>query len=293
MNLNQLKYFHKVCICGSLSEAAQHLYISQPSLSSAIKALESEFGIKLFSRNHSGMQLTPEGKVLFESCKELLSHAEQVENIMKDFGNQRNKLRLGIPPMIGSLIVPKIYRDFFKLYPDIKLEIIEAGRSELLYNLSENLLDMVFLLQNNQLSTNFSSCVINRMEIVCCASKENPMTKYKTVTPQILENVPLVLFENSFFQTEKIKKWFDSEKIKPNIIMQTKQLSTMLSMISKNVAVGFVFKEIAQTNKYFVPLPCKTPMYADMSLVWNKNSYNFNSMEKFKNYIKENNSIIV
>ncbi len=110
---------------------------------------------------------------------------------------------------------------------------------------------------------------------------------------QILENVPLVLFENSFFQTEKIKKWFDSEKIKPNIIMQSKQLSTMLSMISKNVAVGFVFKEITRTNKDFVPLPCKTPMYADMSLVWNKNSYNFNSMEKFKNYIKENNSIIV
>ena len=100
------------------------------------------------------------------------------------------------------------------------------------------------------------------------------------------------MFENSFFQTEKIKKWFAFEKIEPNIIMQTKQLSTMLTMISQNVAVGFAFKEIAQINKSLVAIPCLTPMTADICLVWNKNSYNFNSMEKFKNYIKEKNPFI-
>lgn len=292
MNLNQLKYFYKVCICGSLSEAAEHLYISQPSLSSAIKSLEKEFGIILFSRTHSGMQLTAEGKILFQYCKELLSRTEQLENILKDLGNQRNKLRLGIPPMIGSLILPKIYRDFCKLYPDIKLEIIEAGRSELLYELSENLLDIVFSLQNNTIDKNFSSKVIANTEIVCCASKEHPIVTQKAVTPEILKNVPLVLFENSFFQTEKIKKWFAFEKIDPNIIMQTKQLSTMLTMISQNVAVGFAFREIAQINKSLVAIPCLTPMTADVCLVWNKNSYNFNSMEKFKNYINEKNPFV-
>ena len=291
MNLNQLKYFYKVCICGSLSEAAEHLYISQPSLSSAIKSLESEFGIVLFSRTHSGMQLTPEGKILFESCKDLLSHTEQVENIMKDLGNKRNKLRLGIPPMIGSLITPKIYRDFCRLYPDIRLEITEDGRSELLYKLSENLLDIVFLLRNNALDKTFSSSVIGNMEIVCCASMEHPIARYKAVTPEILMDVPLVLFENSFFQTEKIKKWFASESVDPNIIMQTKQLSTMLSMISQNVAAGFTFREIAQTEKSFVAIPCETPISADVCIVWNKSSYNFNNMEKFKSYIRDKNPL--
>lgn len=289
MNLNHLKYFYKVCLCGSLTEAAEHLYISQPSVSSAIKSLENEFGISLFKRTHSGMQLTPEGKVLFEACKELLSHAAQVENIMKDLGDKRKKLRLGIPPMIGSLLLPKIYRDFCCLYPDINLEITEDGRSELLYMLSENLLDIVFSLQNNTIDKNFSSYIIGNMEIVCCASKEHPVSKLKCVTPKILKNTPLVLFENSFFQTEKIKKWFSLENIQPNIIMQTKQLSTMLSMISQNVAVGFTFREIAQTNKNFVALPCQNPMSADICIVTNKNSYNFKSMEKFKSYIKERN----
>ena len=71
--------------------------------------------------------------------------------------------------------------------------------------------------------------------------------------------------------------------------MQTKQLSTMLSMISHNVAVGFAFKEIAHNNNNFAILPCNSPMWADISLVWNKNSYNFNSMEKFKKHVIERN----
>ncbi len=64
MNLNQLKYFYAVCTYGSLSDVSEFLHISQPSLSSAIKALENEFGIVLFQRNHKGMKLTQAGNIL-------------------------------------------------------------------------------------------------------------------------------------------------------------------------------------------------------------------------------------
>ena len=64
MNINQLKYFDAVCTFQSVSLAAEYLHISQPSLSSAIKELENEFGILLFKRHHRGMVLTPEGETL-------------------------------------------------------------------------------------------------------------------------------------------------------------------------------------------------------------------------------------
>ncbi len=289
MNLNQLKYFYTVCLYGSLSDAAEYLYISQPSLSSAIKALENEFGVVLFNRHHKGMKLTSEGKVLFEMCKEIIPRTEQMENIMKDLGNERKKLRLGVPPMTASLILPHIYRDFYKLYPDITLEIVEDGRNGLLDKLSENYLDMVFLLDNNSLDTKFMSTKVAELEIVCCASKDNKIAKYKSVTPNLLKNTPLVLFENTFFQTGKIKKWFTAEKITPNIILQTKQLSTMLTMISSNTAAGFTFRELTKTNETFVAIPTELPMYADVNLVWKKDSYYFGTMEKFRKYINKKN----
>ncbi len=289
MNLNQLKYFYTICLYGSLSEASEYLYISQPSLSSAIKALENEFGVVLFNRHHKGMELTFEGKVLFEMCKEIIPRTQQMENIMKDLGNERKKLRLGVPPMIASLILPHIYRDFYKLYPDITLKIIEDGRSGLLDKLSENYLDMVFLLDNNSLDAKFASTKVAELEIVCCSSKDNAIANYKSVTPQLLKDTPLVLFENSFFQTEKIKKWFADQKINPNIILQTKQLSTMLTMISSNTAAGFTFRELTKTNETFVAIPTKLPMYANVNLVWKKESYYLGSMEKFKKYINKKN----
>lgn len=170
--------------------------------------------------------------------------------------------------------------------------MIEGGRSELLEKLSDNLLDIVILLQNSALEKSFSSIVISNMQLVCFASYDHPIAKESFVTPEILKNTPLVLFENSFFQTEKIKKWFSDENIEPNIIMQTKQLSTLLAMISQNAACGFAFEEIAKTNKNLVAIPCKVPLSADVSLVWNKDAYNFDSMEKFKTFIKENNPFL-
>lgn len=289
MNLNQLKYFYTVCICGSLSDASEYLYISQPSLSSSIKALEKEFGVSLFNRRHNGMKLTAEGKMLFEMCKDILSRTEQLQNIMKNLGNERNKLRLGVPPMTGSLILPYIYRDFCQLHPDVTLEIVEEGRNGLLDKLSENYLDMIFSLHNNSLDAKFASIKVAQLEIICCVSKDNPIAKYKSVTPYLLKSTPLVLFENGFFQTEKIKKWFASEKVTPNIILQTKQLSTMLSMISGNVAAGFTFKELTETNKSFIAIPTENPMYVDASLVWKKDSYCFGCMEKFKKYVNVKN----
>ena len=104
MNITQLKYFHAVAAYHTVSLAAQHLYISQPSLSNAIAALEKEFSVSLFYRRYNGMFLTPEGTKLYNSTKELLSRFDEVEEMMRAMGNDRKQLRLGIPPMIGSFI---------------------------------------------------------------------------------------------------------------------------------------------------------------------------------------------
>lgn len=289
MNLNQLKYFYAVCTYGSLSDAAEILHISQPSLSSAIKALESEFGVLLFQRNHKGMNLTHDGNILFERCTDILARTEQLENIMKELGKERTKLRLGVPPMIGSTILPRIYRDFNKLYPNISLEIFEDGRKNLLEKLSENHLDMIFSLHKNSLDEKFASKKVAELEIVCCTTKDDAVSKNKAITPQDIEKAPLVLFEDGFFQTAEIKKWFAIENITPNILLQTKQFSTMLTLISNNIALGFAFKNLVETNKNLVAIPLDPPIFVEASLIWKKDSYFFDSMKKFYQYIQNKN----
>lgn len=289
MNFIKLKYFNAVCQFQSISVAADFLHISQPSLSSAIKELESEFGVSLFSRHYRGVSLTPEGQVLYDFSKDILHRLEQVQDIMKDLGDGRKKLRLGVPPMIGSLILPHIYGDFLLHNRDVELEITEGGRQSLVQKLSENYLDMVFLSHGGPLDSTYTTLLVTQLEIVCCAAKNHPITKYETITPSLLQNTPLVLFKDSFFQTEKIKEWFRGEQIVPNIILQTEQLSAMQSMITNNLAVGFMFRQMVDANPDLVAIPTVEPLNVNISLIWKKDAYFFQSMNVFKKYINEKN----
>lgn len=289
MNISQLKYFCAVCEFSSISAASEYLHISQPSLSRVIKELENEFGVTLFSRHKNGVTPTNEGETLYNLSKDILNRTSYAEDIMKDLGDKRKALRLGIPPMIGSLILKNIYRDFAVNNPDINLVITEGGREELIQKLNEDYIDMVFLLQNKPLEKQFQTIKLASLEIDFCTASGSSVSKLKSVKATDIASTPVVLFKDNYFQTSEIKKWFSSEKVTPNILMQTEQLSTMINLISNNVASGFMFRNLAENNDKLVAIPLEKPMYADACLVWKKSSYSFDSMKKFKDYIKINN----
>lgn len=101
MKLQQLEYYVKVAECGNLTEAANQLFIAQPSLSNAIHKLEKEMGIVAFLRSNKGVVLTHEGEELLSFSRMLLEQAD----IMKDhFGagrarTQNFRSRVSIIPL--------------------------------------------------------------------------------------------------------------------------------------------------------------------------------------------------
>lgn len=286
MNLIQLKYFQTVSNFQSMTKAAEFLNITQPSLSLAIKELEREFGVTLFSRHRHGMVLTDEGRELLGLADGLLAHAEEVQRHMADLGDKRKVLRLGVPPMIGSLLLTGIYDEFARGNPDIQLEISEAGRQELMNMLSENRLDLVFLPHNTPFDNSFKTQKVAPFEIVCCVKKGTADLKLKTVEPKDLKGKPLVLFKDNFFQTNEIKKWFARAGVEPQILLQTDQLSTLQKIISGGVAVGFMFKELIAGNEEIQAISLSEPIPVRVSLVWKANVPVFTAMKRFMDYIK-------
>lgn len=286
MNLTQLKYFQTVCEMGSVSVAAENLHISQPSLSIAIKELEKEFGVELFKRHYKGMALTDAGEKLYAHAQSLLKHYDDVARAMDDLGVNRKVLRLGVPPMIGSIMLPEIYRSFAEEHRKIELQITEAGRQELIRLLNENRLDMLLLPHNSAFGDEFCSLKVRSFEIVCCCNKECEISKKTVVSPSDLSGQPLVMFNDSFFQTQEIKKWFASRLEKPKILLQTNQLSTLQNMVKSGVACGFMFKEFIAENPTLYAIPLDSPITATVSLVWSKKANMYNAMKDFLNFIK-------
>ena len=286
MTLDQLRYFQAVCKYDGVSRAAEVLNISQPSVSNAIGNLEKEFGVELFARQRKRLLLTEEGRLLSELAEKLLYQAEDTVRTMRELGSNNKVLRLGVPPMIGSLVLPVLYGQHFKKYPQLKVRIVEDDGSGLKRLLAENQIDMAFLPHTHPFGGDLRAQPLTQVQNVCCVNRTHPRATLKSIRLEQLQGEPLVLFKNSFFHTERIMNQFSKLSIVPNVLMDTAQLSIVQNMIASNMAIGFLFEFLVKSNPELVGIPLDPPMTTQISLVWKENSYLSGAMKNLIEFIK-------
>ena len=86
MTLQQLRYLVMVAECGSITEAAEQLFIAQPSLTSAIRSIEEEMGVTAFSRSNKGVEVTRDGEVLLSYARQILEQSDLMTEHFKGEG---------------------------------------------------------------------------------------------------------------------------------------------------------------------------------------------------------------
>ena len=102
--LRQLEAFIATAEFKKMSEAAKHLYISQPTISQIISELEKEYGTKLFERQAKELRITPAGSLLLKSAREIMAIEQNLNQNMKTM-NRSRPLRVGATVTIGANII--------------------------------------------------------------------------------------------------------------------------------------------------------------------------------------------
>lgn len=138
MTLDQLLTVEAIVSKGSFKGAADFLHKSQPSISMAIKKLEEEYQIVLFSRDEYRPTLSAQGKIFYEKAQTLLKEYRELESLATIMGRGvEAEIRVSIDAVSPLDLVLKFFRDFFKNYPDTKLTL----QYEVLSGTIERLLD--------------------------------------------------------------------------------------------------------------------------------------------------------
>ena len=269
MTLDQIRYFQAICNYGGICRAAEHLNISQPSLSNAIRKLEDEFGTRLFLRQNKKLVLTKEGTILLGYATDLLRSVEETERTMKNF-HEGKALNLGVPPMLSAFILPILFQDFFPKHPEIQINIVEAERKGLVQMLEDNRIDLAFFPHDKPWDDKFKSKHLTDFANVCCVSRNHRLAKKKSVTLDDIKDEPLILFKNSFFHTERILERYEQKGYSPNILFDTVQVSTVQSIAASGNAIGFMFEFLAKRAPNLVGIPLSPPMNTHVSLVWRR-----------------------
>lgn len=286
MTLDQLRYFCAVCQYNGVTSAATALNISQPSVSSAIKSLETEFNTLLFHRQQKRLVLTPAGQHLLTMSTPLLREADALTAAMRSYNKGNSLLRLGVPPMIGSLFLPQLYKALPSFSPRLQLQVVEDDGNGLRHLLNESEIDMALLPHTQPFEGTLCAIQVAELENVCCVQKKHPLAACTKISLSELHGEPLVLFKNSFFQTERILTAFRALDHSPNVLLYTGQLSTVQNMIAGGSAVGFLFSFLAEQEPKLVGIPLDPPMTTQVSLVWRQNRFLTEDMKALLTYFE-------
>ncbi|WP_117232767.1 LysR family transcriptional regulator [Vibrio maerlii] len=131
---NQLTMFHAIVREGSISGAARHLEVAPPSVSQALKTLETQLGLPLFTRTTRRVELTEAGQLLFDKTVDAISDlTSAVESVADLSRTPSGRVSITVPRFVYQYLISPIYAEFCTLYPEIQLEIsISDGTVDIL-----------------------------------------------------------------------------------------------------------------------------------------------------------------
>lgn len=288
MTLNQLYYFIEVSNQSSITKAAKRLNISQPSLTVAIKNLETELGISLFHRIRNHIELTNHGHHFYEKLIPLLKNLDDLNREMISLGSNNNILKIGIPPMMGTLLFPEIYRSFSQRYPDVQLEIFESGSIKIMDYLLNDTLDLSFILEETTDNKNIATTSISTLSFHHFVPKDHPLASKDSVDIHDIKKEALILFNRDFVISKIVKDHFASIKVNPNIIMETTQINTIRRFIKENLATSILIEKTLADDSDIVAIPIKNINPITICIARKTDHFLTDSADKMLRFIKSN-----
>lgn len=271
MTLQQIKYVLKTVECGSISEAAKQLFISQPSLSNALKELETELGIEIFSRSAKGISLSVDGAEFLSYARQV---AEQAELLEQRYKNKRPSRQLcsvstqhyafAVNAFVNLIKSSDADEYEFTLRETRTHDIIEDVknmRSEIgiLYINDFNEKVITKFLQENHLLFNTLFEAAPHVFV----SKDNPLASKKSVCLKDLENYPCLSFEqgefNSFYFSEEILSTvFHKKSI--HVSDRATLFNLLIGLNGYTICTGVLSSDLNGDNIISVPLECDEKM---------------------------------
>ena len=278
MELRHLRYFVTVAECGSISRAAEELFIAQPPLSVQIRQLEEHLGTRLLIRYPRGVRLTSAGERFLLEAKNILSRTERCIRMVRDTNNDEGgHLHLGFIPSIGRTMLPQLLRDLKKVRPHCDLEVTQMATDQQLHSLHGMTIDIGIVRNPFPFGNVLSKIELN--DPFCLAIPEgHPLGAEKPIdlseaAGQIF--VSLTRHKGGFFFDQTIRLCADAG-FSPNIRYEASTLFGVLDLVSANLGVALVPASAIMLNPQFVTFRRlhKPSLLGSLSLVYRQDDPN-------------------
>ncbi len=298
MTLRHLKIFVAVCEYGSITHAAEHLFLAQPAVSVAISELEKYYGVPLFDRISRKLYITEAGKHLLEYALHITSLFQEMETEIKN-ADSLGSLRIGSSITIGTHFMPNFVRNFSSLFPEIKIKVIIQNSKQIENLVLQNDLDFALIegvLHNKHLIS--ETLMEDELALIC--GQNHPFAQQEKVPLQELQQQSFLLREPE----SGTRELFDSTLLTYGVSIEPEWESISTTAIIQAVIQGLgisalpypLVKNYLQTQQLHRFYLKETDFKRKFFIIYHKNKYLTKSARSFlsicKNYCLEQNNLL-
>lgn len=273
ITFKQLSVFVTIAHHGSMTLAADALFMTKGAISQTLAELENQLGVRLFDRQHARLFINHEGRKLLPVADELLARMQGVETLFGE-KSQDTHLRLGCTKTIGSYLLPDMLKGFAKGNGWMPQSVI-ANTQEISKMVDHFEID-VALLEGPATEPNLISEPWLNDEMVVIAGRDHALAKEKIVPYARLSQERWLLRE----QGSSSRAFFDNQLAlhldNPQVALSLNAFDAILSCVAHNLGITFISKRVLQQPFYaghFVQLHTEQRFMRKLTLCYHKNKF--------------------
>ncbi|EJQ62841.1 LysR family transcriptional regulator [Bacillus mycoides] len=242
MDFRQLYYFKEIVKQGSISKAAEVLHIAQPPLSQLLKKLETDLGTTLIHRYRQKWELTATGEILYQYANQMLMQIQdvkqQIQEIEQGIGGT---VSIGVSSTCSNMLIDYV-STFRTQYPNVKIKIVTGNSEELLKRLEQREIDVALLLRLGNSEQYEMKILKKQPTAVIIPSSWATSFSSQHVTIEQIAQFPFIMLgamEGLSFN-EDLFKVFDEHQVKPNIIIECKDIRMVVALVSRGLGSSVI-----------------------------------------------------
>ena len=249
VNLELYRVFYTVAKCGSLTKAAEELFISQPAVSQSVKQLENQLGISLFNRTHRGMELSAQGgKLIFSEVERALGLLYEAENRIAEMKTSATGvIRIGASDTIFEYFLADKIVDFHERFPAVKIELMADFTPDTIEKLKANRCDIAFvnlpITVDSELQLHGNCMRLNDIFIV--GEKYQELANEGGVSLTKLQKYPLIMMDKNTVARQALDNFLESHGVELQPSIEVGSWDLMKRLVLRGMGLGVIPREYA------------------------------------------------
>lgn len=294
MEIRVLRYFLTIAREGSITNAANFLHVTQPTLSRQIKELEEELGQKLFTRGSHNMTLTAEGMILRKRAEEIVSMVDKTE---AEFNSMENivsgDIYIGGGETDAIKLVAQVAKELRTSYPDIHYHLYSGNAEDVTERLDKGLLDFGVLIQPADISKYDYLNLPAKDVWGVVMRKDSPLAQKRGIKKDDLLSIPLICSRQAMSlerSKNEFAEWFGEDFDKLDVVTTFNLVYNAAIMVEAGIGYAVTIDKIANTAEgsdlCFRPLEPR--VHSGLNIIWKKYQVFSSAAELFLERLREN-----